>query len=289
MQPDLYNVIPAPSSLNIYVRSIIYSNQTTDIDFISTANSTGCTYLGWLVDGKAVTNHDYGSLGLLKNDWHLSGQILNNNIEMHFTGSFKHILFELKPLAAYQLFNIKGIDILNQCLTPSDLNSDLEQFCKAIVHDCSNIEINDLDSRIQKLSCALTKKAITPSHVPDYLIDCIKMLDDSKGALKINELVANTHVSARQFNRKFMECVGLSPKFYAKVLQMNHALHTMMSDDQAYLADVAQSSGFYDQAHLIHVIQDFFSKPPVEFINSDEQILFTFLARSRDSTLNSEK
>lgn len=281
MQQDLYTVSPAPKSLNDYVRSIIYCNQTTDIDFVGNANSTGCTYLGWLVDGQAKTKHDHGSLDLARDDWHVSGQILNNDIEMHYSCKFKHILFELRPLAAYQLFNIKGIDILNQCLLPADLSSDLDQFCQAIVHESSHLETTDLDSRIQILTRALSIRARTPNKVPDYLSESIDLLDDSKGMLKINELVANTNVSTRQFNRKFLELVGLSPKFYAKVLQMNHALHSMMRDDQAYLADVAQASGFYDQAHLIHVMQDFFSKPPVEFINSDEQMLFTFLARSR--------
>ena len=281
MQADLYTMTPAPNNLAKYVRSIIYTNQTENIDVSSHANSTGCMYLGWLVDGNCHVMHDYGARTLNEGSWHLSGQILNNNIEMQYNGPFKHILFELKPLGAFQLFNIKGINCLNQCLAPSEISEQLSQFCNEISDASQNLALTDLDSRIKHITERFVQRTSKPYAVPSYLEDSLEKLDACSGTIRINELATEINISSRQLNRTFKEYVGLSPKFYAKVLQMNQALHAMMTNDQHYLTQIAQASGFYDQSHLIHVMQDFFSSSPADFINSDEHVLLTFLARSR--------
>lgn len=282
MLADLYSVLPAPDVLSKYVRAIVYANQTTDVNDSTKAVATGCSYLGWLVEGNTETKHDFGNLILSDDNWHFSGQIFNNNIDIFYRGQLKHILFEFKPLAAFQLFNIKGVDTLNLCQYVKDTNVETEQFCRSISEQARGLDSADIDTRINLITTALSERTLNPFVAPAYLEQCIEELDKSEGTLQIQDLAEKVNMSIRQVNRKFIEYVGISPKYYAKVLQINQAMHAMMTDNQMYLTEIAQATGFYDQAHLIHVMQEFFSKPPVEFINSDEPILFKFLARSRN-------
>ena len=121
-----------------------------------------------------------------------------------------------------------------------------------------------------------------PNSVPDYLLAGVEEIEKADGFISINEICKNLGISQRQFSRQFSQIVGLSPKYFARVLQMNKALQALLSKDQNYLSDIAVQTGYYDESHLIHAIQHFFNLNTNELLNSEQETLFTFLGKSRN-------
>lgn len=284
MNKDILSLVPAPTSINQFVRSFVITNERHDDDkIVSTAKPTGCNYLGWIVDGRVKTV--YGGNNVIyskKNDCHISGQIYKlNDVTLTISGAYKHIVAEFTPLGLYQLFGVKGEESVDRLILSSEFNSQLCEFFEELITKATELPITDIASRVSLFQEAIRARIPFALEVPDYLQQGVKALDSSNGTVKISELVEQLNITERQFNRKFTELVGIPPKFYARVLQMNKAMQAILQDDHAYLTEIAQAAGFFDQSHFIRVMHDFFESSPLEFLQSDEQILFKFIGRSR--------
>lgn len=285
MQQPIYSVHPPPKELEEFVRNFIVANETQATHGKSHAKPTGCNYLGWFVDGQAKVEYGDNKQVIFKKDfWHVSGQIYQlNNIDMHYGGSLKHILIEFTPTGLYRLFGIDGSAMVDELHDALSLNSKLKNFCTKLNKQASMLDLSDIDTRIELINNALIEQISSALTVPEYLQRGIDILIKTAGIEKITNIVEQLNVSERQFNRKFTQVVGIPPKFYAKVIQMNRALQAILENDTDYLSNIAQRTGFYDQSHLNHVIKEFFESSPNEFLQSGEQILFTFLGRDRQS------
>jgi AraC-like DNA-binding protein len=58
-------------------------------------------------------------------------------------------------------------------------------------------------------------------------------------------------ISERHLRRVFREEIGVSPKVFAKLTRFQRALQSARQDRRANWGSIAQSAGYYDQAHLI--------------------------------------
>ncbi len=67
----------------------------------------------------------------------------------------------------------------------------------------------------------------------------------------------NYGISPRQLRRLFDEYIGFSPKAFAKIIQLQHAVQHITDPDYSYF-----DSGFYDQAHYIREMKAFSGLTP---------------------------
>lgn len=73
-------------------------------------------------------------------------------------------------------------------------------------------------------------------------------------------------VSERHLRRVFHEVVGLSPKTFAKLMRFERALEAGRDDRYSSWSDIAVSTGYYDQAHLIADFRSIAGATPREFL-----------------------
>jgi AraC-like DNA-binding protein len=71
------------------------------------------------------------------------------------------------------------------------------------------------------------------------------------GTLPITALIAASGQGTRQFERRFLEHFGVSPKRFARIVRLNYALALKSSERQLSWAVVGQMCGYFDQNHLI--------------------------------------
>lgn len=86
-------------------------------------------------------------------------------------------------------------------------------------------------------SCAQTRLAI---EAADRLL-----------SIPVNAVAAELAVSERHLRRVFREMVGVAPKSFAKLARFQRALRAARAVAQPSWAEIAISTGYYDQAHLI--------------------------------------
>ena len=71
----------------------------------------------------------------------------------------------------------------------------------------------------------------------------------------VEQLAARFNLSERQFNRKFKEYAGFSPKMYMRLTRLNKAIKQQAANKP--LSRIAYECGYYDQSHFIHDVKTF--------------------------------
>ena len=94
-------------------------------------------------------------------------------------------------------------------------------------------------------------------------LHAVALIEHAQGALRVDQLAAQLHVSRQHLAAQFRQQVGISPKLFARISRfraVNSALKTLPA--QADWAQVALQYGYFDQSHLIHDFQDFARASP---------------------------
>lgn len=74
------------------------------------------------------------------------------------------------------------------------------------------------------------------------------LIESRGGDTRIDDVARTLGVSARTLGRAFEDCVGVSPKVFARVVRMQRAVAMLRSGARG--APVAAACGYADQAHL---------------------------------------
>ncbi|MBD1395082.1 helix-turn-helix domain-containing protein [Mucilaginibacter glaciei] len=82
---------------------------------------------------------------------------------------------------------------------------------------------------------------------------------------KIEWLAGEACLSLRQFERKFMERMGVSPRYFNKVIRFENAFRMKNKYPQLSWFVIAIECGYYDYQHLVKDYQAFTQKTPIDF------------------------
>ena len=120
----------------------------------------------------------------------------------------------------------------------------------------STSEVNDIYEKINlakspsQISKYINRFLISKLKLDkvDYMIlDAIKKMENSGGNLLINDLAIIYSKSIKQFQRRFKNFVGLTPKQFANNLRLQNLITNYTSGNS--VMESIYSSGFYDKSH----------------------------------------
>jgi AraC-like DNA-binding protein len=77
-----------------------------------------------------------------------------------------------------------------------------------------------------------------------------------------------SYLSVRQFERVFLEQVGVAPKLFGQIARFAQAIEAKSRQPQRTWADVAVDAGYYDQMHLVRESHRFGGASPSVLIES---------------------
>ncbi|RFM28017.1 helix-turn-helix domain-containing protein [Deminuibacter soli] len=106
--------------------------------------------------------------------------------------------------------------------------------------------------------------------IPEAMASPVLQLIASKGTISVQQLAYDHCLSIRQFQRRFKEAAGFSPKRYARIIRFQHAL-THYGNRLRPLTDIAYSCGYYDQAHFIHDFKQFSGYEPGQYFHGNPE------------------
>ena len=90
----------------------------------------------------------------------------------------------------------------------------------------------------------------------------VEVIRKAKGAVSIDYLAANACLSRKQFERKFLHYIGISPKQFLKIIRFQNAIYLKQHREGISLTELAFEGGYYDQSHLINDIKDLTGQTP---------------------------
>ena len=87
---------------------------------------------------------------------------------------------------------------------------------------------------------------------------------ESKEMVSVRSLADQYCLSERQFERKFKELSGFSPKLYSRIIRFGNTVNCYGNRTKS-LTEIAFDCGYYDQSHLIHEFKEFSGYHPKEY------------------------
>lgn len=284
MDPNTYRIVEPVAELRPFIRRLFVADSPVDINQTSYPAPTGYNYIGWIFDGDSKVRIDKANVISPQRDkLHVAGQIQYHEIEIVSSGQFGHILAECTATGFFELTGIPGERVCASCLSLAAFDSQLTAQIDSVLAATNDLP-DSCDRATHRLAIFQEQLSTLISgavSVPNYVSQAVNLIEAVDGGIQVADLAQQLEVSPRQLRRKFKEIVGITPKYFAKVLQMNRSLLALYSQDLETLTSLAQDAGFYDQAHFINVMQQFFGQSPQEFLDSSEPILATFLGKSR--------
>lgn len=186
----------------------------------------------------------------------------------YFASTAKTSIFGIRflPLALLTLFSIPANELTNQII---DINTLLGS------------QGNELEEKIFEAKTFLKKVNI----ITDYFNNRLKSLhirylttenallkiQQTKTQISIPELVSQSYLSQRQFERNFKDLSGFSAKTYLKLVRFERLVETVTLKKKFYensFTNIALDLGYYDQAHLNHHFKEFTGVTPTTYFSN---------------------
>lgn len=91
--------------------------------------------------------------------------------------------------------------------------------------------------------------------------DVLSYIDTTQGSLQVSELIGIFCKSRRQFERTFLDTVGVPPKLFTEIIRCQRAA-ALLANPELSLAGIAAVMGYTDQSHFTHEFVRFHGQPP---------------------------
>lgn len=117
--------------------------------------------------------------------------------------------------------------------------------------------------------------------------ESIDLIVSGHGNVRINDLAACYGRSLRQFERVFLQTVGVSPKFFSLITRYRHTAALITTASGLSLADAAAVIGYADQSHMNHDFKRMTGLSPSQFIK-DVAILQDWDLRTPETERSSQ-
>ncbi|RDB05985.1 helix-turn-helix domain-containing protein [Runella aurantiaca] len=134
-------------------------------------------------------------------------------------------------------------------------------------------EIKEIRERIENAATfgqmvsiteAFLLRKIVNYRVEKHAIDAV--LEQSNFYhFSLDQLAQEACLSSRQFERKFLERTGVSPKFYSRIARFNQAMKLKQKAPQLSWMHVAHDCGYFDHNHLLRDFKQFTGEVPSGF------------------------
>jgi AraC-like DNA-binding protein len=272
-------MIPAPERLRPFVRRYLYTNQPLDAPLIIRPKPTGYIYFSNRF-GSIDTNFVVvdGQKSPLDSRWHFAGQIVDHDITVHHSQRHEVIYCELSATALQRLFNVPGERITGKAPRLDEIRPELESLARA--HFVLGPR-GTRDEHVEEANAFFLALAQRAGLGDPLVEEAVAIFEAENGAVRVTDICERLGTDQRTLNRRFRHIVGVNPKFFGQILQINWVVGLLYFNDSATLTEMAHEAGFHDQSHFHRAMRRFFNEGPREFLASDHLHFKTFLGASR--------
>lgn len=197
----------------------------------------------------------------------LAGQI-KNHFFLQNTGTAAMFGIKFQPWALKRLFDIDMSTITNNVVEiPGAIQNILKPIIQIATSESSFIiKVNTIENWFLKNYSNNDSKSKGQKAT--------ELILQSKGETPISNILSTIGISERSLERYFKTYIGLSPKFYSRVIRFSNIFNLIQNPDFKW-TDVSYLAGFYDQSHFIKNFKEFTGEEPSTY-GFDEQNMANF-------------
>jgi len=206
--------------------------------------------------------------GLLVPPAFLAGQA-TQSYALELSGKIGMVGIVFKPSGLASLFGLPMYEFTDERVDLIDvLGNRLRSLHEQI------IQAGNLTSRIQLLDQFLHQQLMKKGNAFDRTDYVANLIIERKGIINISELMDELYVCRRQFERQFLQKVGVSPKYFARIRRVGHFCAQLANQrwQVADWHDLIYQCGYYDQSHFIREFTQFLGKRPTLYIKDNREL-----------------
>lgn len=271
----IYRKFPPPSVLSPFVECYFIWDSGTSLDQPLRVESPPT--------GFASIVFNYGDEYRLSNQTHqelsvprffLGGQAVGR-YELDLSGYIAQVGIVFKPAGLSTLFNLPMFELTEE---RADLRSVLGKQAEEL-----GMRIAETPGQVQKIRLLdhwLQKQFRRREQAMDRIDRVANFMVEQNGLVELDELMRIACLSRRQFERRFLAKVGVSPKYYARIRRLSRICYLLTYRGQDDWQHLIGEGGFYDQAHFIKDFKQFMGTTPSQYYQDNQQ-LSQFLERNQ--------
>lgn len=173
----------------------------------------------------------------------------------------------LQPYAIPMLFKVSATEIKNELV---DINLLLGQGVKDISDQM--MLTNNNEERIVLMNRFLGEQVSEINQVP--VIRSIHSICNEKGNLRIKRLANESCFSQRQFERKFKDLTGFSPKAFSRLVRFKSIVDNNSHVHAKSMTEISYDFGYYDQSHFINDFKQYSGYSPKLYFEGQAKDIF---------------
>jgi len=178
------------------------------------------------------------------------------------------------PYALHQLFRLNSSAITNKMINWLDISEEKELADRILNSNTIEEGINHLSNFL----IGIVNKRNIRFAQSKYFITYIQ---ENKGQINVNKLLANHNISERTLERLFINEIGVTVKHYIQVTKFQEILKRFELQNNDRLIDIAYDLAFTDQSHFNNMVRKYSQCTPKKLKDSivkENRIVNVFLS-----------
>jgi AraC-like DNA-binding protein len=198
----------------------------------------------------------------------LTGQA-TQSYKLELSGRVGMVGIVFKPAGVSSLLGLPMYEFTNERINLVDiLGRSVQSLHEQIAEASSPVE------RIRLLEQFLNQQLLKKGSTFDRTDYVANLIVERKGIANISEMMDDLYVCRRQFERQFLQKVGVSPKYYARIRRVGYLCAQLASQrwKVSDWHDLIYQCGYYDQSHFIREFTQFTGKRPSIYIKDNLEL-----------------
>jgi AraC-like DNA-binding protein len=165
-----------------------------------------------------------------------------------------------KPQAVSMLLKIDPVELTNGPV-------ELDEFSAEHV-DEQLLNARTQHERFLRLSHFL-RAHVAGARPEDALVtESLRLIHRRIRSIRVRQLLKCLNLSERQFERRFVRAVGVTPHLYIRIVRFQEAVRLIKTKQFERLSDVAYDLNYADQSHLIKDIKEYSGYTPTSLVQA---------------------
>jgi len=200
-------------------------------------------------------------------DYMLIG-LFSQPYQVYFQHTVPIFSIRFNPEAIPLLLGVPGKEVLD---TYEDIELLLDQHFRDFCHRIR--ECRQTADRVGQADQFLTRLLACRKQTTAYVTAGTGMIRDGVDE-PLEDISRRLYISQRQFERKFKEQIGITPKRYQRLMRIRKVMQTLEQYQSLDLTSVAYYCGYYDQAHFIKDFKQVTGKAPSVYRQDEQRFLY---------------
>jgi AraC-like DNA-binding protein len=188
----------------------------------------------------------------------------SQSYKVTYDENIKVLVIYFKPTGMYQLFGIPMSKFTNHRID-FELIVGVEE--KYLIEKI--FEATDLEHQIKIIEEYLLQKVEKkPGFSAKRIEYASHLIQQHNGNIKLKYLLSQVNMCERNFERCFIEEIGVSPKTFSGIVRINKALQMIESMPKYTWGDITYQLNYTDPSHFSHDFKKFSGKTPTDYYHS---------------------